>query len=285
MFWDHATVQEDAQRPEGSLQKLAGRIVGTPTYEANDPNGPGLYADVRVYAPYREAVESMGSDIGISIRALGKSRPGQAPDGKKTNLIEDIVIARSADWVTAPGANGRAIEIFESARHGSPPPTYPTREERLMPNDPNPTDPTSATLEQFGAMQESLRQVQEENRRMRERETLREGETLIQRALARYPFHELTRTRLAETLVAHLPLNADGSIDTAALTVLVTEAAQREAQYLTQVGGAGQVRNVGPVVEAEELTEAKADEELEAAMASVWGPRPGRVATTRGGKS
>lgn len=277
MYWDHATAQEDAARPEGSLRSLAGKIVGTPTYEATNPHGAGLYADVKVYDTYRAAVESMGTDIGISIRALGKSRAGVAPDGKKTNLIEDIVVARSADWVTAPGANGRAIELFESARNG--PSAPPIREVRTV-AEPNPTlNPLpvveSATLEQFGQIQETLRQVQEDNRRMRERETLREGQDLIQRALARYPFHELTRTRLAETLVARLPLTADGSIDTAALQTQVTEAAQREAQYLTQVGGAGAVRNLGPSVDPEELTEAKADEQLDAALSSLWGAPAG----------
>jgi len=50
-----------------------------------------------------------------SILAAGRTKKGQAPDGRKGNIVEAITSAMSVDWVTKAGAGGHAIALAESA--------------------------------------------------------------------------------------------------------------------------------------------------------------------------
>lgn len=73
-----------------------------------------LVAEARVFTPYRDLVDSMRDDIGLSIRAYGSFEMGEA-EGRRGQIITSIDEARSVDFVTAAGRGGRIMEMVESA--------------------------------------------------------------------------------------------------------------------------------------------------------------------------
>lgn len=79
-FWDHPSVDEEAQRPERSLRDFAAELVTDAAYR-DGPAGEGLYADAKVFEPFRASVNELAPHIGMSIRALGKARMGEV-DGR-----------------------------------------------------------------------------------------------------------------------------------------------------------------------------------------------------------
>lgn len=116
VYWDHPTSSEESSRPERSLRDLAGKILpGSCKWESDGTNGAGIYGDVQVYKPYQEAVNELGPDIGMSIRARGKGKESLV-NGKKTMVIESIDSVASVDFVTLPGRGGKPLQLFEAAR-------------------------------------------------------------------------------------------------------------------------------------------------------------------------
>lgn len=115
MYWNHPTQSEEAERPERSLNDLAGVLLSDARWESNGPKGPGLYADAKVFENYRGAVDDMAEHIGVSIRAMGKAQQGTV-EGRRGPLITELTAGRSTDFVTAPGAGGEIITLFEAAR-------------------------------------------------------------------------------------------------------------------------------------------------------------------------
>jgi hypothetical protein len=110
MFLDHPGVAEQADRPERSVRDLAGRIASTPHYD-----GDGLYAEVEIYPHQQPIVDALANDVGLSIRARGTAQEGEAA-GRTGQIITSLVRGHSVDFVTAPGAGGRLVEVLESLR-------------------------------------------------------------------------------------------------------------------------------------------------------------------------
>lgn len=117
MFWDHPTPDEESERPEGTLRNLAGVLVSDAQW--SEAHGPGLYADMKPFSEYADAIEEMAPHIGVSIRAAGVAEMGRA-EGRDGRIIKEITGVQSVDFVTTPGAGGQIIEMFEAARDGKP---------------------------------------------------------------------------------------------------------------------------------------------------------------------
>lgn len=114
-YVDHPTESEIRERPERSVKDLALELTTNAHYDTDGAAGPGLYAEAKVYKPWQQFVSDMAPYIGLSIRATGKARHGEI-DGKSTKIIEELVSAKSIDLVTVPGAGGKILQLFESAR-------------------------------------------------------------------------------------------------------------------------------------------------------------------------
>ena len=226
MFWNHQTAAEEAARPEGDLDQLAGELLEDATYNENGSAGPGLYARARVFDRYTAAVKDLKDSIGVSIRAYGRAETGEA-EGRKGPLIKEITAAKSVDYVTIPGAGGKALELFESAGR------VPVSQKENQMNE-----------EQIKALIESgIKPIRDENAALRtENARLREGLAMTNakefavKRLATINLPGPTRARLAESLAANPPLK-DGALDFDAFTKAIDEAAKREAEYLQQLGG------------------------------------------------
>jgi len=79
------------------------------------PNSQAAVIDPTLKAKLEELnKQGMLSDMGVSIRALGESAPGEVA-GKKTNIVESLLRSRSVDFVTHAGAGGQ-VEMLESDR-------------------------------------------------------------------------------------------------------------------------------------------------------------------------
>lgn len=109
MFMNHATDKDVAARPEGDLRDWVANV--TKVWPESDGT---LKATAKVIDPQFKAKlallgeSQMLNTMGVSIRAMGASKPGEA-EGRKGSVVESLLAARSVDFVTFAGAGG-AVE-------------------------------------------------------------------------------------------------------------------------------------------------------------------------------
>lgn len=247
MFWDHATLTEELERPERSLRDLAGVTTSDAVWDPEGPQGAGLYADVNVFGPYREVLDEIAPSIGVSIVAYGTAENGTA-EGKSGQLIKELVAADSVDYVTTPGAGGAVMSLFESVRQ-------------------------QATNHNPGQEVENV-DLEKDPRFVAERQakeaaegelvSLKAGETIAKK-LSESQLPELTRKRLGEQLKQSPPVK-DGKLDAAALSKRVDEAVEKEQAYLDELNKTGEIRGMGATGAAGAADAAKQEAELEEAF-------------------
>lgn len=114
MFIDHATDEEEAARPEGSVHGLAAK-GGKATYEEAGLAGPGVYIPAKVYPDVKDFLNNRAADIGVSIRAFGTGVAGQV-GGRVNKIVKSLTILKSGDFVTRAGAGGKLLPLLESFR-------------------------------------------------------------------------------------------------------------------------------------------------------------------------
>jgi hypothetical protein len=239
-YWNHPTASEAAERPERDLRDFAAELVSDARYLKNGPAGPGLYADAKVFEAFAPAVEELAPHIGVSIRAQGVVKDGEA-EGRKGKIVEKLSNALSVDFVTEPGAGGRVVQLFESAGRGAviteDSDVDETRVQELIREA---LEPVQNALTEARS---ELEAAQTENSRLREALIVREARDLVAAQLASSQLPELTRGRLLQRLTADPPVR-EGALDAEALTAAVTTAIAEEAEYLSQVAGSP-VRGMG----------------------------------------
>jgi hypothetical protein len=121
-FIDHATEQEDYERPAGSVEKLA----AIQTEDARwDEDTKSLVAWTRLFEPWRTPLIEMAKAeaeegipvIGMSIRAFVTADHGEA-EGRKGTVVNTIEQGRSVDFVTKPAAGGALLDVLEAVQAG-----------------------------------------------------------------------------------------------------------------------------------------------------------------------
>lgn len=113
LFIDHPTADQAESRPERSIKDLAAVFATEGRYD-----GDGVYADIDVFPPFREALAAMKDHIGVSIRALGMAEQGEA-EGRTGTIISELSEIKSVDFVTRAGRGGQITALLESARQVS----------------------------------------------------------------------------------------------------------------------------------------------------------------------
>lgn len=110
VFMNHPSVNEESDRPERDVNQLAGKLVSDAQFD-----GTGLVAEVEFYSHFAPIIKEMAGDVGLSIRALGESRVGEA-EGRQGPIIESLVAdpMTSVDVVTVAGAGGKFLSLLES---------------------------------------------------------------------------------------------------------------------------------------------------------------------------
>jgi hypothetical protein len=255
MFWNHQTAAEEAARPEGDLSNLAGELVEDARWEEQGIAGPGLYARAKVFDAFKDSVKDLAAHIGVSIRASGYSKQGEA-EGRKGPIIERIAAARSVDFVTVPGAGGQVLQLFESA--GRRPAAETTHKEQpTMTDEQIKALVESAVTAAVKPFQEAASAHTTETARLREALALRDARDFAVKKLATITMPDATRARLVESLTPRAII-ADGRLDEAAFGTLIEAEAKRELEYLQGIAG-GTIRGMG-CVPVQEAAEVKSDD-------------------------
>ena len=226
MYVDHPTPQEEAARPERSLKDLAAVLASDAQWMENGKAGPGLYATAKVFGDHANTISERAKSIGVSIRALGQARAGEA-EGRKGPIIEAITTGKSVDFVTLPGAGGAVLT--ESRTVIQPPAQEVVSEANTM-------------TEQE---QKDLTEAKAEAARLREALLLREAADFVNASLATAKLPDLTKARLAESLSKAPVITTDGKLDQGAFKAKIDEAAKAEAEYLARVTGSGKIAGLG----------------------------------------
>lgn len=111
-YADHAPDAEEEAYPSGTIKNLAAVLTTDAVW--NDAAGQ-LEAEVRLFAPWREAITDMAEHIGMSIRAWVYAEHGEA-EGRQGLVVSSIESGRSVDFVTVPAAGGAVLSVLESVR-------------------------------------------------------------------------------------------------------------------------------------------------------------------------
>jgi hypothetical protein len=247
MYWDHPTAEEEVARPEGSLRDLAAELVTDPVYETAGAEGPGLYAQAKVFGPYREAVDELAPHIGVSVRGWAKTSTGTA-EGRTGRIVDQLIEGTSVDFVTLPGAGGQVLQLFEAARR------RPAKEV----NDVDQKQLDEAVARATAAAEQRAAAAEQRAARAEEALLRRTAGEKIAARLDEAKVPEAAQRRLAAALSANPPLTAEGALDEAALATRVDEAVKAEAEYLASLG-VGTVRGFGgeaPTDRGKETTQA-----------------------------
>lgn len=233
MYVDHPTRTEERDRPERSLKDLAATLTTPAAYLQEGPDGPGLYSFAKVFGTFKEILPDLAPHIGVSIRAYGQGKMGEA-EGRKGRIIERIVPGgHSVDFVTAAGAGGKVLELYEAARGAE--------------------DPEG---EDMGDAAEKLTEAEAERDEWKTKAErahvallVREARDVVGEGLSKARLPEVVRTRLLEQLSADPPVIADGdnagNLDRDKLVEAVKSAVADEVKYLAEATGAGKIRGMG----------------------------------------
>jgi hypothetical protein len=110
MFVDHPGFSEEADRPERSIRDIGGVLATDAWWDPNGAKGPGLYAKAKPVEAFRPLLDELAPNIGVSIRAHGTAKSGEA-EGKRGPIIEKLLAdaMTSADFVTVAGAGGQIV--------------------------------------------------------------------------------------------------------------------------------------------------------------------------------
>lgn len=246
-FWDHATDAEESQRPEGSLRNLASVLTEDAHYEHNGPAGAGLYAKARVFEDFRQPIDQMAKDIGMSIRADGTALKGEA-EGRSGPIIEKLHRGISVDYVTTPGAGGQILQLFEAARS------------RNSQGEDTMTDEEKR----------QLREAQSEIRKLRERQALNDASPAISEYFTTVRVGEAIQSRVrGRVLAGVIPIiKESGDLDKVALVKMVEAETKEEVAYISQLTGGRFVEGMGTTAPAQ-LTEAQRAEIVESDKAEA----------------
>lgn len=243
MFWDHPTMSEEFERPERSLRDLAGELTSDAVWDPNGPAGAGLYADAKVFSPYRDVLNEIAPSTGVSIVAYGKVENGTA-EGKSGALITELVAADSVDYVTTPGAGGQVLSLIEAAR------------QRMNPKEDVPVmevDKDPKFLEERKSRLAAERLLVE-----------RDAKDLVATKLVESQLPESARKRIAGALAKAESPAKDGKLDEAEMSKRIEAAITEQREYLAELTEAGQIRGMGGA------TPTGDDKETDAALVAAF---------------
>jgi hypothetical protein len=249
MYWNHQTPSEEAQRPEGDLRNLAAVLIEAPQWKQHGVYGPGMYSKARAFGEYSKAIEELAPHIGVSIRAFGSAVKGEA-EGRKGRIIAELSAGRSIDFVTKPGAGGRVLELFESARPGAnsalTKEAHDMDETALQEAQANLSQATATITERearIAELSEALAARDAELATLRERDLLARAREILDGKLAEAKLPDVTKARLRKTLLANPPIS-EGGIDEATYAENIKTAVEEAAAEIAAISGG--VRGMGP---------------------------------------
>lgn len=122
MHIDHPSTTEEVERPERSVLTIAAVLAEDARW---DDTAGGPVAEARIFGRYRDMLNELADDIGVSIRASARVEYGDV-DGRNVAIIREFTSAESIDFVTQAGRGGKVLQVIEGAR------PQPVREARNL---------------------------------------------------------------------------------------------------------------------------------------------------------
>lgn len=255
MFIDHDTPAEEAQRPEGTLTRLAAVLTSNAQFERDPKYGAGLFAMVRVRDAMKDDLDNIAPYIGTSIKASGTYTIGEA-QGKKGPIITALKPSKlnRVDFVTMAGAGGKVLPLFESLRNRVDVSDNVITSDHLssvvvIENSIGDHEMTEEQIRALvaetmratlgTALTEALAPITAQQARITESIALREAETIVRQhlgAIAGLP--AMSVDRLVPAITATAKLTEAGALDRAALLASADQIVRGEAQYIEALGGA-----------------------------------------------
>ncbi|MEV5001950.1 hypothetical protein [Nocardioides sp. LML1-1-1.1] len=118
MYADHDPEAASAGR---SVKDLVSVTVSEGQIATDDQIAAGadigaVVAEIRVAAPYRDLIDDVGSDIGVSIWGDATDIVLGEAEGRRGKIVEGLAHVESVDWVTRAGRGGKVLSLLESAR-------------------------------------------------------------------------------------------------------------------------------------------------------------------------
>lgn len=219
VYLNHPTAAEEAARPEGSVDNLAGVLTTDAVYHESHAKGEGLYGRMKVFADHAQAVEEKAPYVGMSIRAAGVAESGKKQDGLP--VLKQLTSAESVDVVTRAGAGG--MILTEAAR-------------------PAPTQEEGSQMDAA----EIKRLVEAETAPLRERLIRADAREQGALLLEGVSLPVAAKMRVIESVLDKpLPRTDVGDLDKTKFSEAIGAAAQAEGRYLAGILGSGQVRGMG----------------------------------------
>jgi len=279
MYLDHPSESEARDRPERSVRDLAAVTISDAMYQENGPTGPGLYAKASVLPHYKDVIEALAPHIGVSIRAHGSFKPGEA-EGRAGRIIEKINRAESVDFVTKPGRGGQVLALMESIRASQKEPeTVPTSEQKTESQALKEAEAMELTeaQERISTLESELKEANDKVIEESTRADRAEGALIIleaQREAAKLmeniELPAAAKSRVAAKCSAD-PKITEGKLDLDALKEAVDTAAKDEAEYIESITGAGKIHDQGTQSGDQPADEAKVKESLKSGMSRFFG--------------
>jgi hypothetical protein len=231
MYWNHPTVTEAKERPERSLGDLAAVFTTDAAYDAQGPSGPGLYAKAKVFDRFRDPLNEIAGEIGVSIRGSGRIVEREL-DGEVRQVVEELTALDSVDFVTKPGAGGQIVSIFEAARSGSPNPKpaadEPVAETTNQQQEVHDMDEKALqeAQGQITALQAKLAEADKRDAANTARLNRMEARSIVESALSGHELPQVVSDQIRDEVAANPALTESGEVDAAK----VREAVQARVQ-------------------------------------------------------
>lgn len=238
MYWNHATDAEESARPEGDLNNLAAVLTTDAYYDAAGKEGAGLYARAKVFSDYADKVAEKAPHTGLSIRAAGKARTGEA-EGRKGPIIEALTHGESVDFVTKAGAKGKVLT--EAARSATT----------------TPTEGADMDAAELKRLQESVARLETENKKFRERGLIEEARGPVADYFATVMVSPMVANKvwsnLTERFVSVGVPTKDGAVDVEAVKKFAEAETKSLCSFIESVNPTGRVLGMGaPVTDPKE---------------------------------
>lgn len=249
-YADHPTSTEERERPERSIRDLVGWYEGV-QQEADGRITANLHI-LESAGWLRSLIKEAPHLVGISINALGTTRPGTA-EGRTGLLVEAIRKVRSADLVTEAAAGGTIEKLIASNRKEENEVKWEELTiDGLKENRPDLIDDLKAQIMKeakpqventLNELKETINKVTAENQQLKSKLVLMEAKNIIAEKVAASNLPKPAQARVKALLESSIPTK-DGALDVEALNTKIAEAIKAEQEYLVQIG-AGKVTGNG----------------------------------------
>jgi len=250
MYADHPTEDEEKARPERSIKDWVATLKDVTCDEAGTVTGVAEVIEPwmqQKLASLRD--KDMLSEMGVSIDAVGSASKANI-EGVDTLAIEKLVMARSVDFVTEPGAGG-IVTLYEADERNIDLVELSALKER------RPDLIKALEAEVRAELQEEVQKIMEDKERITELETnittltterdelktkideaekqklIAETKALVDKAVAEAELPDAAKTRLLARFV-------DAESDEG-----LAEAIKAEVDYVAEIREAGKVRGLG----------------------------------------